>query len=86
MLADYHVHTSFSDDSAYPLRQVALDAVRLNLDEICFTEHVDYGVKPEWNQPEGPASRTVARSPTARTSRTSSSASRPRRSDGTTPS
>ena len=53
MLADYHVHTSFSDDSTYPLRQVALDAVRLNLDEICFTEHVDYGVKPEWNQPEG---------------------------------
>ena len=53
MLADYHVHTGFSDDSTYPLRQVALDAVRLNLDELCFTEHVDYGVKPEWNQPDG---------------------------------
>ncbi len=53
MLADYHVHTGFSDDSTYPLRQVALDAVRLNLDEVCFTEHVDYGVKPEWNQPDG---------------------------------
>ena len=51
MLADYHVHTGFSDDSTYPLRQVALDAVRLNLDEICFTEHVDYGVKPEWDEP-----------------------------------
>lgn len=51
MLADYHVHTSFSDDSTYPLRQVALDALRLNLDEVCFTEHVDYGVKPEWNSP-----------------------------------
>ena len=53
MLADYHVHTGFSDDSTYPLRQAALDAVRLNLDELCFTEHVDYGVKPEWNQPDG---------------------------------
>lgn len=52
MLADYHVHTAYSDDSVYPLRQVALDALRLNLDEICFTEHVDYGVKPEWNHPE----------------------------------
>lgn len=52
MLADYHVHTSFSDDSTYPLRQVALDAARLNLDEVCFTEHVDYGVKPEWTHPE----------------------------------
>lgn len=51
MLADYHVHTSFSDDSTYPLRQVALDALRLNLDEVCFTEHVDYGVKPEWDSP-----------------------------------
>lgn len=51
MLADYHVHTGFSDDSFYPLPQVARDAVRLNLDEVCFTEHVDYGVKPEWDQP-----------------------------------
>ncbi len=51
MLADYHVHTGYSDDSAYPLRQAALDALRLNLDEVCFTEHVDYGVKPEWNEP-----------------------------------
>lgn len=51
MLADYHVHTGFSDDSTYPLEQVARDAVRLNLDELCFTEHVDYGVKPEWDEP-----------------------------------
>ena len=51
MLADYHVHTGYSDDSTYPLRQVALDALRLNLDEVCFTEHVDYGVKPEWDHP-----------------------------------
>ena len=53
MLADYHVHTGFSDDSTYPLEQVARDALRLNLDEVCFTEHVDYGVKPEWDQPAG---------------------------------
>ena len=53
MLADYHVHTGFSDDSTYPLEQVARDALRLNLDEVCFTEHVDYGVKPEWDHPEG---------------------------------
>ena len=53
MLADYHVHTGFSDDSVYPLEQVARDALRRNLDEVCFTEHVDYGVKPEWDQPTG---------------------------------
>lgn len=49
MLADYHVHCMFSDDSWYPPQKVAQDAWRLNLDEICFTDHVDYGVKPDWN-------------------------------------
>lgn len=47
MLADYHVHTDFSDDSVYPMRQVVRDAVSLRLDEICITDHVDYGVKPD---------------------------------------
>lgn len=50
MLADYHVHCMFSDDSWYPPEQVAHDTWRLNLDEICFTDHVDYGVKPDWDQ------------------------------------
>lgn len=50
MLADFHVHTGYSDDSVYPMRRVVEDAIRLNLDELCFTEHVDYGVKPEWDQ------------------------------------
>lgn len=48
MLADYHVHCMFSDDSWYLPDQVAKDAWRLNLDEICFTDHVDYGIKPDW--------------------------------------
>lgn len=52
MLADYHVHTSFSDDSPYPIEDVAADALRLNLDAICFCEHVDYGVKPDAHTPE----------------------------------
>ncbi len=42
MLADYHVHCMFSDDSWYPPERVCADAWRLNLDEICFTDHVDY--------------------------------------------
>lgn len=49
MLADYHVHTEFSDDSTYPLEQVVRDAIALGLDEICITDHVDYGVKVDWN-------------------------------------
>lgn len=49
MLADYHVHCMFSDDSWYMPEQVCEDAWRLNLDEICFTDHVDYGIKPDWS-------------------------------------
>lgn len=56
MLADYHVHSAFSDDSTYEVEDVCRDAVRLNLGEICFTDHVDYGVKPDH---AGPDTRVV---------------------------
>lgn len=49
MLADYHVHTSFSDDSQCPMERAVQRAIKLGLDEICFTEHVDYGVKTDTN-------------------------------------
>ncbi|MDO4538754.1 MAG: histidinol-phosphatase HisJ family protein [Coriobacteriales bacterium] len=49
MLADYHVHCMFSDDSWYAPEQVCEDAWKNNLDEICFTDHVDYGIKPDWD-------------------------------------
>ena len=52
MLADYHVHTEFSDDSVYPMEQVVKDAINLHLDEICITDHVDYGVKVDWDSGE----------------------------------
>jgi histidinol-phosphatase (PHP family) len=35
------------------MEQVVKDAIRINLDELCFTEHVDYGVKPDWSNPAG---------------------------------
>ena len=53
MLADYHVHTYYSDDSEYPMEEVVRDAIRLGLDEICFTDHVDYGIKRDWDDPKG---------------------------------
>lgn len=49
MLADYHVHTEYSDDSVYPMEDVVKDAIGLGLEEICFTDHVDYGVKADWD-------------------------------------
>ncbi len=48
MLADYHVHSMFSDDSWYIPEKVVSDAWKNNLDEICFTDHVDYGIRPDW--------------------------------------
>ncbi len=41
MFADYHVHTEFSDDSVYPMESVVKDAIRMKMDELCFTDHVD---------------------------------------------
>lgn len=49
MFADYHVHTEFSNDSDYPMEQVVKDAIAMRMDEICFTDHVDYGVKDDWD-------------------------------------
>ena len=45
MLVDYHTHTEFSDDSIYPMEKVIQDAISMNMKEICFTDHVDYGIK-----------------------------------------
>ena len=49
MFSDYHVHTEFSDDSVYPMEQVVRDAIDRGMDEICFTDHVDYGIKQDWD-------------------------------------
>lgn len=50
MLADYHVHTEFSDDSREPMEEQVKKAVSLGLDELCFTDHVDYGIKKDWSE------------------------------------
>ena len=49
MLADYHTHTYYSDDSECPMEDMVKKAVAIGLDEIAFTEHVDYGVKTDLN-------------------------------------
>lgn len=47
--SDYHIHTSFSDDSESPMKEYVKVAIEKMLDEICFTEHIDYGVKSTTN-------------------------------------
>lgn len=52
MLCDYHTHTNYSDDSVYKMEDVIVDAIALNMREICITDHVDYGIKPDWDSGE----------------------------------
>lgn len=52
MFCDYHVHTSYSDDSTYEMKDVVKDAIAMGMQEICFTDHVDYGIKLDWDQKE----------------------------------
>ena len=50
MLADYHVHSEFSDDSRETMEKQIERAIELGFDELCFTEHVDYGIKKDWDE------------------------------------
>lgn len=50
MKADYHIHTYYSDDSTEPMENQVRRAIELGLDEICFTDHVDYGIKKDWSE------------------------------------
>lgn len=43
MKADYHVHTDFSPDSSFLMEDCINYAINIGIDEICFTEHIDYG-------------------------------------------
>ncbi len=41
-LPDYHLHTAMSIDSKMSMEEACRQAIALGLDEICFTEHVDF--------------------------------------------
>lgn len=53
MYADYHLHCEYSDDSNEPMENQIQQAIALGLDEMCFTDHVDYGIKRDWDDPAG---------------------------------
>ncbi|WP_339229959.1 histidinol-phosphatase HisJ family protein [Oceanobacillus sp. FSL K6-2867] len=39
---DYHIHSDFSADCNTPMETTIEKAITLGLNEICFTEHIDY--------------------------------------------
>lgn len=53
MYVDYHVHSAYSDDSNYEMEDIVKDAIDKEINEICFTDHVDYGIKRDWNDSRG---------------------------------
>ena len=42
MFNDYHMHSSFSNDSKSDMEDMIKKSIELGLKEICFTDHVDY--------------------------------------------
>ncbi len=50
VLADYHLHSSFSGDCETPMEEMVKKGLELGLTHMCFTEHMDMDfiyVKPE---------------------------------------
>lgn len=39
---DFHIHSDFSNDAEFSMEVIAEAAVQQGLEEICFTDHVDY--------------------------------------------
>ena len=52
LFEDYHVHTEFSEDSYCQMQDQITQAIKNGIQEICITDHVDYGVKLDWDEPE----------------------------------
>lgn len=48
MYTDFHIHSEFSDDSRTAMEQQIEAAINKGIREICFTDHVDYGIKSDW--------------------------------------
>ena len=42
MYSDFHLHTSFSDDSDTDPEKQIERAIALRMSSICFTDHIDY--------------------------------------------
>ena len=42
ILADYHLHSTYSGDCNTPMEQTILSAIQKGLKYICFTEHMDF--------------------------------------------
>ena len=44
IVADFHVHSTFSVDGMSTMEQHCIAAIQKGIKKICFTEHVDYNI------------------------------------------
>lgn len=49
MFYDYHMHSSFSNDSKTDMEDMIKKSIDLGLKEICFTDHVDYDLANDFD-------------------------------------
>ncbi|MPM53045.1 Histidinol-phosphatase [bioreactor metagenome] len=49
MFYDYHMHSSFSNDSKTDMEEMVKKSIELGLNEICFTDHVDYDLDTDFD-------------------------------------
>lgn len=56
-MRDYHVHSNYSFDADFALRRMCRAALHAGITEICFTDHVDFDIRP----PVFPAANLAAR-------------------------
>lgn len=52
IIADSHLHSSFSGDSHTPMKDMIEQALKLGLKEMCFTEHMDFDFVYTEDEPE----------------------------------
>lgn len=49
MFYDYHMHSSFSNDSKTDMEEMVKRSIELGLKKICFTDHVDYDLDTDFD-------------------------------------
>ena len=50
-ITDYHCHSTVSPDGHNTMREMAEAAVRLGVDDLCFTDHIEPVPWARWNEP-----------------------------------
>ena len=45
IISDYHLHSEFSGDSTQNIEEIVKEGIRLGLEEIALTYHVDYDIE-----------------------------------------